>query len=197
MLVVGAGASGAQIAEELMRAGRQVFFSVGKHKRAPRRYRGHDHVWWWIETGMDQTPPERRPADRSPIVHTGAYGGYTMDFRDFARQGMVQLGRALMACDGVMSFAPDLLIAQMAAFFESALRDQVLRFDRAARSHTVCPWFPPLVRAEPDPTNGRRSRSRDRGPVRERHWIRVRLRGRMRRIPRESRRLGSRPYRRR
>ncbi len=109
VLVIGAGASGAQIADELMRAGRRVYFSVGKHKRAPRRYRGQDHVWWWIETGMDQTPPERRPADRSPIVHTGAYGGYTMDFRDFARQGMVLLGRAEAAVDGVMGFAPDLL----------------------------------------------------------------------------------------
>ncbi len=109
VLVVGAGASGAQIAEELMRAGRQVYLSVSKHKRAPRRYRGHDHVWWWIETGMDTTPPERRPADRSPVVHTGAYGGRTMDFRDFARQGMVLLGRADTARDGVMTFAPDLL----------------------------------------------------------------------------------------
>ena len=109
VLVVGAGASGAQIADELLRSGRRVFLSVGKHKRAPRRYRGQDHVWWWIETGMDQTPPERRPADRSPIVHTGAYGGYTMDFRNFARQGMVLLGRAQAAVDGVMGFAPDLL----------------------------------------------------------------------------------------
>ena len=66
VLVVGAGASGAQIADELLRSGRRVFFSVGKHKRAPRRYRGQDHVWWWIETGMDKTPPERRPADHSP-----------------------------------------------------------------------------------------------------------------------------------
>jgi putative flavoprotein involved in K+ transport len=109
VLVVGAGASGAQIAEELMRSGRQVYFSVGRHKRAPRRYRGHDHIWWWIETGMDQTPPEKRPADRSPVVHTGAYGGRTMDFRDFARQGMVLLGRAEAARDGEMTFAPDLL----------------------------------------------------------------------------------------
>jgi putative flavoprotein involved in K+ transport len=108
VLVVGAGASGSQIAEELMRAGRRVYFSVGKHKRAPRRYRGHDHIWWWIETGMDVTPPERRPTDRSPVVHTGAYGGRTMDFRDFARQGMVLLGRAEAAHDGVMMFAPDL-----------------------------------------------------------------------------------------
>ena len=109
VLVVGAGASGAQIADELLRAGKKVFFSVGKHKRAPRRYRGQDHVWWWIETGMDRTPPDKRPADRSPIVHTGAYGGYTMDFRDFVRQGMVLLGRAEAAVDGVMGFAPDLL----------------------------------------------------------------------------------------
>ena len=109
MLVVGAGASGAQIADEPMRAGRRVYFSVGKHKRAPRRYRGHDHVWWWIETGMDRRPPEKRPVDRCSIVHTGAYGGYTMDFRDFARQGIVLLGRAEPSVDGAMRFAPDLL----------------------------------------------------------------------------------------
>jgi len=40
VLVVGSGASGAQIAEELSRAGRKVYLSVGRHKRMPRRYRG-------------------------------------------------------------------------------------------------------------------------------------------------------------
>ena len=109
VLVVGAGASGAQIAEELMRSGRPVYLSVSRHRRAPRRYRGHDHVWWWIETGMDKTPVDKRGPDRSPLVHTGAYGGHTIDFRDFARQGMVLLGRAEGANDGIMSFAPDLL----------------------------------------------------------------------------------------
>jgi len=108
VLVIGAGASGAQIAEELMRAGRRVYLSVSKHKRAPRRYRGHDHVWWWVETGMDKTPPERRNPDSSPIVHTGAYGGHTMDFRDFARQGMILLGRAEAASKEGMTFAADL-----------------------------------------------------------------------------------------
>ncbi len=109
VLVVGAGASGSQIAEELLRAGRRTYFSVGKHRRAPRRYRGHDHIWWWIETGMDRTPPERRPTDRAPLVHSGAYGGHTMDFRAFARQGMVLLGRAEAAHDATVTFAPDLL----------------------------------------------------------------------------------------
>lgn len=108
VLVIGTGASGAQIAEELMRAGRRVFLSVSRHRRAPRRYRGHDHVWWWVETGLVDTPPERRNPDTAPIVHTGAYGGHTMDFRDFARQGMTLLGRAEAATRDGMRFAADL-----------------------------------------------------------------------------------------
>jgi len=108
VLVIGAGASGSQIAEGLMRAGREVYFSVSRHRRAPRRYRGHDHIWWWIETGMDKTPVTRRPTDKSPLVHSGAYGGHTIDFRDFARQGMILLGHAERAETGIMPFAPDL-----------------------------------------------------------------------------------------
>ena len=40
VLVVGASASGVQIADELSRSGRQVFLAVGRHTRMPRRYRG-------------------------------------------------------------------------------------------------------------------------------------------------------------
>jgi putative flavoprotein involved in K+ transport len=46
VLVVGAGSSGVQIAEELMRAGRQVYLSVGAHDRPPRSYRNRDFCWW-------------------------------------------------------------------------------------------------------------------------------------------------------
>ena len=46
VLVVGAGSSGAQIADELNRAGRKVYRSVGPHGRPPRRYRGRDFGWW-------------------------------------------------------------------------------------------------------------------------------------------------------
>ena len=46
VLVVGAGASGSQIADELLRAGRRVFLSVGPHDRPPIRYRGRDFCWW-------------------------------------------------------------------------------------------------------------------------------------------------------
>jgi putative flavoprotein involved in K+ transport len=49
VLVVGASASGVQIADELTRAGREVTLSVGPHTRMPRRYRGLD-IFWWLET---------------------------------------------------------------------------------------------------------------------------------------------------
>ncbi|MEM7706168.1 MAG: NAD(P)/FAD-dependent oxidoreductase [Pseudomonadota bacterium] len=45
VLIVGASASGVQLAEELALAGRNVFLSVGEHVRVPRRYRGHDILW--------------------------------------------------------------------------------------------------------------------------------------------------------
>ena len=46
VLVVGASASGVQIAEELQRSGRQVTMAVGEHVRVPRTYRGRDILWW-------------------------------------------------------------------------------------------------------------------------------------------------------
>ncbi len=109
VLVVGAGASGAQIAAELMRAGRKVYFSISRHKRTPRRYRGHDHVWWWIETGWDRTPVAQKPPFTLPLVHSGAYGGHTIDFRGFAASGMVLLGRVESAEGCVIRFAADLM----------------------------------------------------------------------------------------
>src|SRR4051794_18324017 len=92
VLVVGSGASGAQISEELIRAGRAVYLSVGRHRRMPRRYRGHDLTWWLSTLGMDETPAESRgPSKALPLI-TGAYGGHTIDFRQFAAQGIVLLG---------------------------------------------------------------------------------------------------------
>ncbi|HVQ05314.1 MAG TPA: NAD(P)-binding domain-containing protein, partial [Burkholderiaceae bacterium] len=46
VLVVGSGASGWQIAEDLLCSGRDVYLSVGRHRRVPRRYRGKDFGWW-------------------------------------------------------------------------------------------------------------------------------------------------------
>jgi putative flavoprotein involved in K+ transport len=108
VLVAGAGASGAQIAEELQRAGRRVYLSVARHRRLPRRYRGRDLIWWLAEMRLDQMTPEERGSARLGPVISGAYGGRTIDFRNFAADGMILVGRIEAAQDGIIEIAPGL-----------------------------------------------------------------------------------------
>jgi len=108
VLVAGAGASGAQIAEELQRAGRRVYLSVGRHRRLPRRYRNRDLMWWLAEMRFDHITPEQRGDARLGPVISGAYGGRTIDFRNFAADGMILLGHIEAAHDGVLEIAPGL-----------------------------------------------------------------------------------------
>lgn len=108
VLVVGAGSSGAQIAEELVRAGRKVFLSVGPHDRPPRRYRGQDFVWWLGKLGKWDMKAPTPGTDHVTIAVSGAYGGHTMDFRRLAGLGVTLLGRAGAYHDGVLHFAEDL-----------------------------------------------------------------------------------------
>ena len=108
VLVVGSGASGAQIAEELLRSGRRVYLSVGQHRRIPLQYRDRDLIWWLSALGLDQTPVEKRGPNRLLPVITGAYGGHTIDFRQFAADGVILLGRLEAAREGAISFAADL-----------------------------------------------------------------------------------------
>lgn len=108
VLVVGAGASGAQITEELHRAGRRVYLSVGRHRRLPRRYRGRDVIWWLSTLGLDRTPADKRGPDAPLPLITGAEGGHTIDFRILAAQGITLLGHVQAAGNGTIAFAPDL-----------------------------------------------------------------------------------------
>jgi putative flavoprotein involved in K+ transport len=108
VLVVGAGSSGTQIADELLRAGKRVYLSVGPHGRPPRWYRGRDYCWWLGVLGLWDlvTPPAG--AEHVTIAVSGANGGNTVDFRKLAARGMTLVGRAESCKDGVMRFAPDL-----------------------------------------------------------------------------------------
>jgi putative flavoprotein involved in K+ transport len=107
VLVVGAGASGAQIADELSRAGRRVFLAVGQHTRMPRHYRGRDLTWWFETLHLFDMLPEQRTSKVNPSI-TGAYGGRTIDFRDFAHKGITLLGRVIAVRDGVLDIGPGL-----------------------------------------------------------------------------------------
>ena len=108
VLVVGSGSSGAQIADELLQAGRQVYLSIGPHERPPRSYRGKDFCWWLGTLGKWQmkTPPAGR--EHVTIAVSGANGGKTVDFRRFAQRGMTLLGLTESYENGRLFFADDL-----------------------------------------------------------------------------------------
>lgn len=108
VMVVGAGASGSQIADELLRAGKRVYLSIGPHDRPPIRYRGRDFCWWLGVLGQWDAKTKAPDMDHVTIAVSGAHGGITVDFRRFAARGMTLLGRAEAFSDGVMQFAPDL-----------------------------------------------------------------------------------------
>ena len=108
VLVVGAGSSGAQIADELLRSGRRVYLAIGPHDRPPRRYRGRDFVWWLGVLGKWAMEAPDPATEHVTIAVSGAYGGLTVDFRRLAARGMTLLGRAERFNAGVMSFSPDL-----------------------------------------------------------------------------------------
>ena len=125
VLVVGGGSSGAQIAEELIRAGRRVFLSVGPHDRPPRRYRGRDYCWWLGVLGKWDAKAPAPGTEHVTIAVSGAYGGRTMDFRRLAEQGARLLGRVRAAEGAVLEIAPDLAgnIARGDANYLSVLRE--------------------------------------------------------------------------
>jgi putative flavoprotein involved in K+ transport len=108
VLVVGSGGSGCQIAEDLLRAGRSVFLSVGRHRRVPRRYRGKDFGWWQEKTGAsDRTVDSLPPDARAPLL-TGANGGHDVDLRHLARQGVTLAGSLRDISRSRLLFAADL-----------------------------------------------------------------------------------------
>src|SRR5690606_33625684 len=108
VLVIGAGSSGTQIAEELLRSGRRVYLSIGPHDRPPRRYRGKDFCWWLGVLGIWDLKVPAPNTEHVTIAVSGAYGGNTVDFRRLGNRGMTLLGRAERFASGVLHVAADL-----------------------------------------------------------------------------------------
>jgi putative flavoprotein involved in K+ transport len=152
VLVVGAGSSGSQIADELARAGRRVFLSVGPHDRPPRRYRGRDFVWWLGALGKWDAKAVTPGTEHVTIAVSGADGGHTVDFRRLATRGITLLGRVEGYADGALAIAPDLArnIANGDRNYLSVL-DEADAY--AAREGLDLPEDPEARRMEADPAS--------------------------------------------
>jgi len=150
VLVVGAGSSGVQIADELRRAGRRVHLSVGPHDRPPRAYRGRDFVWWLGVLGKWEAPPPSAGAEHVTISVSGARGGHTVDFRRLAGEGVTLVGRTEACADGALHFAPDIAetVARGDANYLSVL-DEADAW--AARNAMALPEEPEARVLGPDP----------------------------------------------
>jgi putative flavoprotein involved in K+ transport len=108
VLVVGAGSSGVQIADELQRAGKQVYLSVGAHDRPPRAYRNRDFCWWLGVLGEWDAEAMQPGKEHVTIAVSGAHGGQTIDFRALAHQGMKLVGLTKAFNNGVATFESNL-----------------------------------------------------------------------------------------
>ena len=106
VLVVGAGATGVQLADELAAAGRDVVLAVGRHSRMPRRYRDRDIMWW-----LDALGTLHRPLDQSrrrPAPSLQLRADRPLDLDALAGRGVRLAGR-LDAVDGrFATFVDDL-----------------------------------------------------------------------------------------
>jgi putative flavoprotein involved in K+ transport len=98
VLVVGASATGVQLADEIHRSGRPVTLSVGEHVRMPRVYRGRDIQWWLQAAGIldqryDEVDDIARARDVPSPQLVGASPPATLDLNALSARGVRLVGR--------------------------------------------------------------------------------------------------------
>jgi putative flavoprotein involved in K+ transport len=132
VLVVGASASGVQLAEEIHASGRSVTLAVGRHTRLPRVYRGRDILWWLDAMGIfDESVDDvfdPKVSRRQPSLQlVGRPDRATLDLPVLRERGVRLVGRATGAESGRVFFADDLVANTVAA--DARLARLVQRID--------------------------------------------------------------------
>lgn len=128
VLVVGASATGLQIADELVEAGRKVTLSVGTHVRVPRRYRGKDILYWMDAMGAFNAaanPAEERKTPPPQLV--GTPENRDLDLSVLQKKGVCLVGRATSALGHRVYFADDLKTKVEAA--DTQMRELLKKID--------------------------------------------------------------------
>ena len=110
VLVVGASATGVQLADEIRRSGRRVLLSVGEHVRLPRTYRGRDVLWWMEASGIwNQRYDELDDIERARKLPSpqlvGSPERATLDLNALSAAGVEIVGRLAAVRDGRALFS--------------------------------------------------------------------------------------------
>lgn len=152
VLVVGAAATGAQIAEEIHRSGRPVTLAVGEHIRVPRTYRGRDIKWWMEATGvMDETYEEVDNIVRARGVPSlqlvGSDDGRTLDLNRLTDIGVAIVGRLAGVHDGRAQFSGSL--SNQCALSDLKMNRLLDRVDEWANENGLDGEVDPSHRFEP------------------------------------------------
>lgn len=152
VLVVGASATGVQLADEIQRSGRPVTIAVGEHVRLPRIYRGRDVLWWMEAAGVwsqrydeidDLERARRLPSPQ--LVGTPEHA--SLDLNVLRAAGVEIVGRLAMIREGRALFSGGLV--NQFALADLKMNRLLGTFDDWARSHTPEPEVGPPERFEP------------------------------------------------
>ncbi|MEL6891688.1 MAG: NAD(P)-binding domain-containing protein [Actinomycetota bacterium] len=149
VLVVGASASGTQLADELQRAGRSVTLSTWHHRRMVRRYRGRDIFWWLHESGDLHRPADLNEADAPPpsMQLVGSPDHRDLDLNALIEHG-VRVAGSMAGIDGHLARFNDDLAATAAAA-DRAMFDQLAAIDAWIESSQRIGEFDPPERVRP------------------------------------------------
>jgi putative flavoprotein involved in K+ transport len=158
VLVVGASASGVQLADEIRRTGRDVTIAVGEHVRLPRTYRGRDVCWWMEAAGVfgeryDEMDDLVRARHLPSPQLVGTSEHRSIDLNALADRGVRVVGRLSGISGGVAQFSGAL--PNVCALADLKMNRLLDRFDEWARSARPCGIGAPErfepVRAPSDP----------------------------------------------
>jgi putative flavoprotein involved in K+ transport len=175
VLVVGASATGVQLAEEIQRSGRPVTLSVGEHVRLPRTYRGQDVLWWMESSGVwAQRYDEIDDLDRARRLPSpqlaGTPGRTTLDLNTLRSAGVEIVGRLGAIRDGRALFSGGL--PNQFALADLKMERLLDTFDAWARNHAPNGEIGPPERFEPTrvPASARLSLDLRSGEIRSILW---------------------------